>query len=129
MVTAYLAHGVAIKERGKLLQIELEKLGITVLNPFVIADQSLPSGKMVEKEFRAIEKADILVAIITPEARAAHMEVLYSARILQHPTFVLYNTKTDSGRNFHPWYDYLTSVWGSEEGLLRAIKIWKNNNE
>jgi len=128
-VTAYLAHGVAVKERGSKLQVKLEALDFEVLNPFIIANQKLRSSIMVEKELRAIETSDILVAIITPEARAAHMEVFYSARILQHPTFVLYDTQIDPGRNFHPWYDYLTSVWGSESELLRAIEIWKESKK
>ena len=123
---AYLAHGGAIKERGKQLQVKLEALGFEVLNPFVIVNQSVASSSMVEKELRTIEGSDILVAIVTPEARATHMEVFYSSRILQHPTFVLYDTQVDPGRIFHPWYDYLTSVWGSESELLRAIQIWKN---
>jgi len=126
MKRIYLAHSAYRQADARRLQKKLEKMGFEVVNPFSVVPQHTAPGIMVERELREIEKSDALVAFITPECRAAHMEAFYASRILHRPTFVLYKTKIDKGRQTHPWYEYLTLDFLEEKGLLNRLEKWRN---
>ena len=118
----YLANPVADKTEGNKIAKELRAIGFDVINPLHFP-QHTASSVLVERELHAIERCDILVALITPFARAAHMEVFYAARILRKPTFVIYRTAKDAGRTFHPWYEVLAECFATKEEMYADLRL------
>lgn len=131
----YLAHPFLAKERALALMKKIEALGIQVMNPFVREEKiygkifgwdtihsDQRAQKIVEGDLREIEETDGVVAMVTGDASiGTHMEVFYAARILHRPVFVLYEVKGS-----HPWYQFLTKTFSTEQELLQALNNWNN---
>jgi len=120
----YLAHPLVMRKEIREWELGFEeRTGIQLDNPFYDKGPNDPEAEeiklidtgriipntmnnpkkclaIVEYDLRAIEQTDVIVAFIEKgkESMGTPMEVFYSSRVLQHPTYII--TKTMPG---HPW--------------------------
>lgn len=131
--TVYLAHPGKHKKRGKGLQKRLEKEGYTVINPFDFDEnarrltglwEEFPKirtdpnfcEKIVEKDLKAIDRSDIVVAYVTTPSIGTSMEVFYASRS-KKSVYIL--TKIDS-----PWLKKHGKIVKTVKELLGELKRW-----
>lgn len=137
--TQYLAHPAQFEEEGKAFQKKLEKLGLTVINPFekeraefkvdstwkpedwwTKPHSPQEAEHIVERDLEWIRKSDSLVAFI-PEPRGfgTMMEIFYAAKLCEKPVFI-YTSKT---YRFHPWLMHFGQVFTDKTLLFEVLKL------
>lgn len=136
--TFYLAHPYAHKAEGKRIQTELEKLGLTIINPFERGEQAIYDHKLkgsnigtalsdkdcediVRMDLAKIDGADGVIALmIHPEMLGTIMEMFYVGHVLKRPLVVYAPTPRYSG---HPWVRfYATEISQSEAELYELFR-------
>jgi len=128
----YLAHPHEDQAEGKLLQKQLEALGIKVVNPFDRNEDNLDwyershspedAERVVERDLKWIEETDAVFAYV-PKAIVCGtaMEIFYAAHILGKPVFIL----TIPQYRFHPWLMRHGQVFTDVKFAFEVLKCRK----
>jgi len=131
--TQYLAHPAEYIKEAKIVQKELEKIGIKVINPFDREEdnplewwQSPHSPedfkRVVERDLAWIRQSDALFAFVPePAGYGAMMEIFYAAKLLEKPVFIYTNKKY----RFHPWLAYFGQVFTDLDFALDVLRLRK----
>jgi nucleoside 2-deoxyribosyltransferase len=131
MTTVYLAHPVPMKEVGDALQIELEKAGFEVYNPFKRNVAEKPRSYQVsDEEAKAIVEGDLalmnqvdgmVAMLVGDQSIGTLMEIFYMAHVLRRPVFTLVK---EDWKATHPWIKYYTRVHRTLDTLIADLRAW-----
>jgi len=132
--TVYLAHKFEQRPLGLNVQLELERNGIKVVNPFDRPEQKQYdeeikkggdfekyAGEVVNGDLDKINKVDGVAALLFPNAIGTVMEIFYAGRDLKIPVFtwVTYDMLYK-----HPWIYHYSQAFTERGPWMEAIKAW-----
>lgn len=139
--TQYLAHPAEFEKEAKVIQKQIEALGINILNPFgkerKIAERDpdwtpmqwwesphspQEAQHVVERDLKWIRESDALFAFVPkPKGFGTIMEIFYAAKLLEKPVFIYTSNKF----RFHPWLMYYGQVFTDLSLALDVLRLRK----
>ncbi len=142
MKTLYLAHNFLTRKKIRIWELKIEgKYNINLDNPFYdnpdraeemkILDSykdmsrkqrdylsKRDSNDIVEDDLTKIRKSDGLLTIITKASIGTSMEIIWAARVLRIPVYVVTNNY-----GYHPWIkEHATKIFSNKNEFKEYIK-------